>query len=65
MEPFVSGLSYTQSEGLPLELFSKGPGSSGRPPATALPERLRNAPRTTLSKSAVPAPGGFSLDGGC
>ena len=27
MEPFVSGLSYTQSEGLPLELFSKGPGS--------------------------------------
>ena len=67
MEPFVSGLSYAQSEGLPLELLSKGPGSSGKPPpppATALPERLRNAPRTTLSKSAVPAPGGFSLDGG-
>ena len=27
-------------------------------------ERLRNAPRTTLSKSAVPAPGGFPLNGG-
>ena len=54
-----------QSEGLALELFSTGPGSSGRHiPATALPERLRKAPCTTFLKSAVPTPGGFSLDGG-